>query len=763
MKTSKIIALLAVSASLFALRFVSAHEVRDTNALRMPAPPGEQFSPSNARTEDGKLIPVDQFFPASRCLNCHADTHAAWSESLHRNAAREPFYRESADILLRSRGIEFTRHCESCHTPVALFSGALTKDAPNQQAPFTRLDQEGVTCTVCHSITEARLDGTGSYTIRRPALLAKADGSPIFGNFTDQQILADVPGHKRAVMRPLLRQPEFCATCHKVDAPPSLHGYNKVRKFSTYDEWQQSGASHESILPYYRGDARADCRACHMPRIESTNDLAAKTGMIASHRWLGANTVAPLFYGQEKQAALVETFLKKDHLSVDIFAIRNESTGEVVMPLPKPEIPTPRLGALTSKSVTLNLLPGAEVTVEVVVANRNIGHSFPPQVRDLYECWVEFEAIDRTGRTIFHSGFIKPDGMLDERAHVYRQILLDEAGRPITRHQIWLTDIKAYDNSIQAGRSDLVRFRFRARDANSEQGQITLRARVNYRRVNQEYATYVLNRREKPMTIPIVRMAEAELQLSSVRPEAPATRSAELADDATLRLQRELLARRWNGYAIALMEQAQYGPAADAFRTAALLDPRDPNPLVSAAAAEMRTERFGQDQHQLRKTAEMIRAALSIDPERPRTLYYQALVLRAQGKPADAAEILSKLATAHPRDREVQRQLGQTLYAVGRISEAVRAFEAVIAIDPTDANAYQFLSPIYASQGRTADAGRAGSLYFLWREDPLADWISARFFAAPAEWSEERVLHHVHIDQSARRSTHSEPPAAPDR
>ncbi|HZM89542.1 MAG TPA: tetratricopeptide repeat protein [Blastocatellia bacterium] len=768
MKTSKILALLAVCASLFAIRFVSADDGRNVNAIRLPATPGEQFSPSNARTEDGKLIPVDQFFPASRCLTCHADTHAAWSESLHRNAAREPFYRESADILLRSRGIESTRHCESCHTPVALFSGALTKDAPKQEAPFTSLDHEGVTCTVCHSITEARLDGTGSFTIRRPALLAKGDGSPIFGNFTDQQILADVPGHKRAVMRPLLRQPEFCATCHKVDAPPSLKGYKKVRRSSTYDEWQQSGASHESILPYYRRDARADCRACHMPRIESTNDRAAKTGMIASHRWLGANTVAPLFYGQQTQAALIETFLKKDHLSVDIFAIRNESTGDLLMPLPKPETATPRLGALTSKSVTLNLLPGAEVTVEVVVANRNIAHSFPPQVRDLYECWVEFEAIDRVGKTIYHSGFIKPDGMLDERAHVYRQILLDEVGRPITRHQIWLTETQAYDNSIHAGRSDLVRFRFRAPDANSEQGQITLRARVNYRRVNQDYTTYVLNRREKQMTIPIVRMAEAELQVSPVRPGVPATRSAGL-DDATLRwsfgtrhgdplpflnpkrqtksLERELLARRWNDYAIALIEQAQYGPAADAFRTAALLDPRDPNPLVSAVAAEMRTERFGQDEHQLRKTAEMIRAALSIDPERPRTLYYQALVLRAQGKPADAAEILSKLATAHPRDREVQRQLGQTSYAIGRISEAVRAFEAVIAIDPTDANAYQFLSPVYASQGRAADAGRAGSLYFLWREDPLADSIGARFFAAPAEWSEERVLRHVHIDQ----------------
>jgi len=67
---------------------------------------------------------------------------------------------------------------------------------------------------------------------------------------------------------------------------------------------------------------RADCRACHMPRIESANDRAAKQGRIASHRWLGANTAAPLFYNQSKQVALTESFLKTDVLDVDIFAIK---------------------------------------------------------------------------------------------------------------------------------------------------------------------------------------------------------------------------------------------------------------------------------------------------------------------------------------------------------------------------------------------------------------------------------------------------------
>src|SRR5438128_12428258 len=109
----------------------------------LPPIPTDLFSPSNARTIDGKLIAESDFFPASRCAGCHRDTHAGWSLSLHRNAAREPFYRESADILLRTRGIEFTRHCESCHTPIALFSGALTnRSSDNPQSEIRNPQSE---------------------------------------------------------------------------------------------------------------------------------------------------------------------------------------------------------------------------------------------------------------------------------------------------------------------------------------------------------------------------------------------------------------------------------------------------------------------------------------------------------------------------------------------------------------------------------------------------------------------------------------------
>jgi Flp pilus assembly protein TadD len=739
--------MLLVGAGLSVSNSIASGRVQRHNEPRMlPLDPKEPFSPSNAGVSGSSLIQVEQFIPASRCIACHQDTYQSWSQSLHRNAAREPFYRESADILLRTRGIEFTRHCESCHTPVALFSGMLTKNSGKTAAPFTPLDDEGVTCTVCHSITEARLDGTGSYTIRRPALLAKEDGTPVYDidgqTISDEQILADVPAHKRAVMRTLLRQPEFCATCHKVDAPPSLNDYKHIRGFSAYDEWQQSGASHESLLTFYKRDERADCRVCHMPKVESGDDRAAKQGKIASHRWPGANTAVPLFYDQKEQAKVTEAFLQENVLEADIFALRRNTTDGLIAPL-------------ATGIYLLSLLPGEEITVEVVISNRNAAHSFPPEVRDLYEAWVEFEAIDGAGKVVFHSGFLKPDGMLDERAHVYKAILLDEQGRQITRHQIWTTNIKAYDNTILPGRSDVVRYRFRLPGDLKAALPVTLRARVNYRRFNQEYSNYILKRQNRQMSIPVVQMAAASVRLSSAELPGINVRMEHSGKTPDW--------KRWNDYGISLLEQAQYGAAAAAFRQAAGLRPNDPDLLVNVTLAEMRMERFGPEREQFRKAAVFLEAALKLNPAHERALYYQALVWRADGRLQEAADELRTIAAAWPRDREVMRQFAQTLYSLGELKRARTVFEAVTVIDPTDFLSWQFLAPLYAGEERGAEAERAHQLYLQWREDPLAESIAARFFAAHPEWADERISSHLHDQHSHRRPVLTGRQATPEQ
>ena len=124
------------------------------------------------------------------------------------------------------------------------------------------------------------------------------------------------------------------------------------------------------------------------------------------------------------------------------------------------------------------------------------------------------------------------------------------------------------------------------------------------------------------------------------------------------------------------------------------------------------------------KAAELLDAALKIDPDNARARFVHALLLRSQKKPTEAVDELAKLAREYPRDREVARQLGQTLFALGRIAEAKRAFEAIVEVDPTDFGAYQFLSPIYQSEGIREKANLTRYLFLQWRDDPLASSIA---------------------------------------
>jgi Tfp pilus assembly protein PilF len=260
------------------------------------------------------------------------------------------------------------------------------------------------------------------------------------------------------------------------------------------------------------------------------------------------------------------------------------------------------------------------------------------------------------------------------------------------------------------------------------------------------------------LTLPIISMAENEIQIVPVS-AGRSIKGGPVRD----RSAREMQSRRWNDYGIGLLEQAQYGPAADAFRRAAEYDPTNPYPLVSAAIAEMKTERFGLEREQLAKAAELLEAALKLDRTNPRTRFIHALLLRSQRKPAEAAAELAALAQQYPRDREVARQLGQTLFSLGRIAEARPAFEAILEVDPTDFGAYQFLSPIYQSEGETEKANYARGRYLQWRDDPMASSIAVRFFAAHPQWADERILAHTHDGASPPRPVLSGPLAAPEK
>ncbi|WP_433969074.1 multiheme c-type cytochrome [Tunturiibacter gelidiferens] len=380
---------------------------------------GNISTPGNAAVEGDTFLEPDAFPTADYCGHCHKEAYHQWRQSLHSNSFRTPFYRTSVNILIRTKGIEFSRHCDSCHNPIAVLGGGLTQNSLVDR----KFDQDGLTCTTCHSVQKLQSTlGNGGYVMGVPAVLVDEKGVRIPGMVPDSEILAHLDRHSKAVMQTFYRTPEFCSACHKANLPNPLNDYKWIRAFTAYDEWQNSKFSQRNPLTFYQADFTT-CQGCHMKRASNAlPEPGAKNGTFASHRWTAGNTAVPFYYGFDEQLEKTVEFLKTgNYLNVDLFAIRKANEDKLIAPL---------------GSTAFTLAPGDVVQAMAVIQNKNIGHSLIPEVRDLYEAWVEFVVTDSNGKEIYHSGFIKPDGMLDERAHSFtnRPVNTDGGLSTITKY-----------------------------------------------------------------------------------------------------------------------------------------------------------------------------------------------------------------------------------------------------------------------------------------------------------------------------------------
>jgi Tfp pilus assembly protein PilF len=659
------------------------------------------FAPSNAQTTTGQFISQTAFISAERCSQCHESTHAEWSESAHRNAFREPFYKANVDHLIRERGIAVTRHCESCHDPVALFSGAVSKNA-KMERPF---DEEGVTCTVCHSIQSVTTQGIGSYKIAPPALLELPDGRRIV-NASDDDIVADLESHSRAMMRPLLKKPEFCAACHESAVPPELNGRKWSRSFSIYDEWQQSAFSGEAVQPMSVRH-HDNCQTCHMPK-------EADSGY-ALHRWPGGNTSIPAHYDWPNQLKATSDLLKAGVVSVDIFALSSQKAArrEVVAPL-------------DSKTT---VSAGERISVDVVVANLGVGHSFPAELRDMFEAWIEFKATDAAGKVLIHSGAVSTDGTLEWSAHAYRTVPIDDDGQPITRHDIWRTRINAIDRQIPAGRADVARFSFKVPfDA---RGPIKLAARLNYRHLNSRFIESV-NRTNPVKPSPVVEMSAAETEFKVVgKAKGAMTIVAEVPVDDT---QRASLRNRWRFYGGALFDQELYQAAAYAFKQALMLavkgSPDEAASLVDLAMCYIQMKPIKTSRAAIANANECIARALEIAPTDGRARYYKARLNIKQGRYSEALPDLEALSHERPRDLKVWSQLASVYLLQRRDKDARIAYEHVLAIEPDDTEAHFKLLDIFRRLGLKELAQIEQKIYQARRADPAGETLKRHYLKA---------------------------------
>lgn len=678
------------------------------------------FTPGNIKVEGEGFIQPGAFPNAEYCAGCHQEAYSQWRQALHSNAFRTPFYRTSVNILIRDkeRGIAFARHCDSCHNPIAVLSGGLTEDSKVDRA---KLDSDGLTCMTCHSVVGLdSTNGNSSVKMGVPAVLVDEKGNRIPGEVPYAEILQHPERHSQAVMHDFLHKPEFCAACHKANLPETLNGYKFIRAFTAYDEWQQSKFSQRNPLTFYTADFTT-CQACHMKRNPVTlRDYGAKDGTFASHRWLAGNTAVPFYYGFDVQLKQTIEFLQSgNYLNVDLFALRKNDDNHLIAPLGR---------------VDYTLAPKDQVEAYVVIQNKNIGHSLIPEVRDLYEAWVEFTVKDENGREIYHSGFLKPNGMLEPRTHSFTNRPVTDEGDFVDNHKVWTIHSVAYDNTVPAGRSVLVRYQFQL--PTDVKGAVSVTAKVNYRHLRQSYLNNIFGP-DHP-AYPVVELASRTriLKIGDNQPEEP-----DPADNADW--------MRWNNLGIALLDQLQYAESAAAFSEVVKLRSDYADGYTNIGIAEILWERYG-------PARSVIGKALNLDPNNSRALYYDGLLQRRAGNTEKEIDDFRRVVAAYPDSRDARRELGITYYQQNDDKDALEQFEALQRIDPDDLAAHYNLSILYHRMGMPEKAKREQAAFRDKKPDPGAPTYSLNFLRDHPEISMESVPWHMHADDTDGSGGHAD-------
>jgi tetratricopeptide (TPR) repeat protein len=674
---------------------------------------GKPFLPSNATTEDGEFIQPGAFPTAEYCRHCHEEAYHQWRESLHSNSFRAPFYIKNVNLLTDTQGVEASRHCEGCHNPIALLSGAVTKNSIVKNRDF---DNDGVTCSVCHSIQKLQPTyGLGSYVMGVPAVIVDENGKPIPGEVPYKEILAHTDRHAQAVMKDFYRTPEYCGACHKANLPDTLNNYKWLRAIGLYDEWQASSFSHRSPLPFYTKDYTT-CQSCHMQREAVTlTDYGAKDNTLASHRWLGGNTAVPFYYGYKDQLQKTIDYLRAQRLNIDLFALRKNDDTKYIAPL----------GA-----TSFALKPEDKVEALVVIQNKGLGHTLIPEQRDMYEAWVEFTVKNAAGTIVSESGALQADGKLDPSAHSFINRMLDEKGNLLVKHEVWQRHTIATDATIRPGRSTIVRYQFKI--PAGEEGPLTITAKVNYRHLNQTFTNFALGD-DHPL-YPVIEMASRSrtVSIGENAPEKP-----DPADNP--------IWMRWNNFGISLLDQQQYASAVDAFEEVRKLRPDYADIYTNLGLAYYQWEKYAQADASLKK-------ALELSPENPRALYYQALVDRNEGNLDGAIADLEKVVQKYPQSPDAHRELGFSYYQLHRYELAQKQYEALQAIDPDDLAAHYILAIVYRRLGAKDKAAEEAARFADEKDDPMANTAALQFLEKHPELSGESVPWHLHTLDAVQQS-----------
>ncbi len=444
---------------------------------------------------------------------CHEEIEAEWAPSAHRYASRSAFFQLIQGAMADANGSESTRYCAGCHDPISLFSGAKTTYFDDLSSPGA---DEGISCAVCHTITQTDLRGNANYVVTPPVRYLAED------SFVGRFLIRAYPRHHKATYsRPLLQTPEFCGACHKQFIDKEINRATRVQLQNQYDGWKGS----HWFVPDKDNPRRADpersltCRDCHMRLTSSGEPSTAKKGKHRHHGYIAANQWLPQLHklpGAKKHVELTEQWLRGETV---IPEITDRWPGGPPVPL--------------AIEAPAEVRAGENVKLRITLDNKKVGHTFPTGPLDVIQAWVEVRVTHR-GKEIFASGVLDKDGFLPHNAWTLKAEGVDRAGNLIDRHNLWDMVGARFRRVLFPGYTDQQEYTFEcaceadSRIANpdvaftspSVTGELKVVATLRYRKVDQTLLNVLI--KDGKARAPVTDMSRAVARIRVVGSEGGA-------------------------------------------------------------------------------------------------------------------------------------------------------------------------------------------------------------------------------------------------
>jgi hypothetical protein len=396
------------------------------------------------------------FTHSENCVACHnalvapsgedVSIGATWRSTMMANSARDPYWqasvrRETIDHPAHSSAIE--DECAECHMPMATQirraageKGEVFAHLPivrTDASPLQRLASDGVSCTVCHQISNERLGTRASFNGEFVIKPTPPGGvRVIFGPHK-------VDAGRKTIMRsvtnfvqaegPHIAQSELCASCHTLITQalgPNGEAIGSLPEQMNYQEWLSSDFSREG----------RSCQSCHMPKafgpVRAASVLGDARDTLSRHLFVGGN------------AFMVRMFNRyRTELGIQALSAELEATARAT------------IRQLQEETATLTLsapqLMGKTLSVGVDVRNLT-GHKYPTGY-PARRTWLHVTVRDAQGRAVFESGAVAATGAIAgndsdadrlkfephyeeitqaDQVQIYEAILGDRVGAPTT-------------------------------------------------------------------------------------------------------------------------------------------------------------------------------------------------------------------------------------------------------------------------------------------------------------------------------------------